>query len=137
MFGLEIVNAACKQACAKDNKECSKHFLERDLGMVEEHEIGCSIPDALVGQLAQDEGERGALVLTCGEASGNSGETGGLTGLDVAEQSVLLNIHGEICKKDIAHVLCVAVSRVETPENDESSRLVEEKNAVTTEEATS
>lgn len=59
------------------------------------------------------------------EASGNGDETRDLMRLDVAEQSVLLDVPGEICETDVVHALYAAVLREEAAASDESSSTVE------------
>lgn len=50
-----------------------------------------------------------------------------LTGVNVAEQSMLLNVLGEICKRYIAHVLYVTVLREETVAADQNENTVQER----------
>lgn len=65
--------------------------------------------DALFGKVAPDAGKGGIAVLACREANGSRSATRDLTGLDVAEQSVLLGILDEMCENDAVHVLYAAV----------------------------
>lgn len=49
---LGLVNAACRQVCAKGDEGCAKLLIERDDGKVEGHEIYHGEPETLVGQVA-------------------------------------------------------------------------------------
>lgn len=70
--------------------------------------------------------ESSVAVLPCGAVNSSGGQTGDLTGLDVAKQYVLLDFLAEICENDVVHVLYVAVLREKAAAADGSSNTVQE-----------
>lgn len=80
--------------------------------------------DALFRQTAPDESEGGVKVFFCAEANCRGGKMGDLTGLDPAEQSVLLHVLDETCENDVANVIYAAVLREEAAAADESGDTV-------------
>lgn len=124
--GLDVVDIACEQACAKGNKGGAKLFVEEHDSKVGGRGIRHGKIDALFGQVESDANEGGLALLACGEADGNGGETRDLTGSNVAEQSMLLYVPGEICGADIVHVLCVEILRNLAAKADRGGGTVEE-----------
>lgn len=125
--GLEVVDAACKQTCAKGDKGGAQLFAEGHVGRVGRHEICIGELQILFGQAAPDARRGVVAASTCGEASGNGDETRNLTGIDVAEQSVLRDVSDEICETDIAHILHVAILREGAVTADRGGSTVDRK----------
>lgn len=124
--GLEVLEAACKQACGKGGKGRGKIFIDEHVGKIKGHEIRHGSLQALLKQVAPDMSEDGTAVFVCGQANGIGGETRDLKGIDFAEQSVLLDVRGEMCESDVAHVRYVAAPREEAAAADEGGSTVEE-----------
>lgn len=124
---VELLDAACKQVCAKGDKDGVKLFVERNLDKTRWHEICRNMLDALFGYIAVDASEGSVAVFACAEDSGNGRERADLTGLDVGDQSVLLQVPGETCRTDVVHVLYAAVPREEAARADGSRITVEER----------
>lgn len=66
-----------------------------------------------IGLVAPDDSADGAPFFACGEASADGGETGHLTRINDADQSMLLNVPGEIFESSVVHPTCVGVLREE------------------------
>lgn len=80
--------------------------------------------DAMSKQAMPVAAENSVAVFAYGEASDNGGETKDLTGFDVIEPSVLLDVPGAICETIISHMLYVAVLRDGTAAADRSDSTV-------------
>lgn len=124
--GLKVVDAACKQARVEGNKRSGNLFDERQANRVEEHELGYTKLESLLGRFASGATEGSAAVSSCGETKCNGGEMGDLTGLDVGEQYVLPDVSGDICESDVVHGPYAAILRKEATTGDESSDTVKE-----------
>lgn len=94
--GFKVVDAAWKQACAKGDMNGAKLSVEELAGNVGELDLRYGKLDALFGQVAPEGRKGGVAVFTCGEANENGGERREITGLNIAEQSVLLNFSGDL-----------------------------------------
>lgn len=125
-IAVETVVAICKQACAKGEKNLTKLLFDENVGKVERREMYHDKLDALLVRVAVDASEGGVAVSACNEANGNSGETGDLTEIVAAGQSVRLNIPGEICESNVTDALWAVVLREKAAANGESGNTVEE-----------
>lgn len=96
VVGDKVMEVDSRYPCAKNSKCGAKIFVREDTGRVKEHDICHSRLDASYTQIAYGASRSSAAVFACGESSRNFGKTGDLTGLDVAEQFLLLNFFGEV-----------------------------------------
>lgn len=120
----DLADVGCEQPSTKGNKGCAKRFVEGEINRVGEREIGRGKLEAFFGHVGPDASEGGVAVFACSEANGNGCKTKDLTGLDVAEQSVLLVVSGEICENNVAHDLYAPVLREESAVADGSEAKV-------------
>lgn len=84
-----------------------KLFGKKYVGKVGKHAMCHGKLEVLFRHVASDPSEGGVAVFACSEANGNGGKTSDLTEVDVAGQSVLLNVPGEICENYVARVPCL------------------------------
>lgn len=122
---VETLDAAWEQVCTKSNKSGAKNFVKGNVGKVGKPEVRHGRLDVFSRQVKPGVSKGGVAVFHCGEANSDGGETEAFTRLNVAEQSVLLNVLGKTCQNGAVHVLLVAVLREETAADDRSDSTVQ------------
>lgn len=108
---VEFMDAACKQTCAEGDKGGAKLFVEGYAGKLRENEICHRKLDVLFGSIAPDASDDGVAVFTCSNGNGKGGGTEDLPGLSVVEQSVKMDISGDMCETHVMHINYIAVLR--------------------------
>lgn len=125
--GVEGVNAACKQACVKSDKVGAKAVVDTNVGKVGGHGVCHGKIDVFFGEVGPVASEGGVAIFTCRETNGNGSETGGLTCLDAADQSVLPDFLDEICETGIGSIFYAGIPRGETAAAEGSCNTVKER----------
>lgn len=128
--GVEDVDAACKQACAKVDEGDAELFIYRNPNKVKKLDIYHGKLEVLFEQTTSDVRENGVAFLACDGASGKGGEARDWMRLDAAKQFVLINVLTEICGSDVLHDLYFAILREKTAAADGSGSIVEKRRNV-------